>query len=369
MNKTQVIQAKAMKKLYALTTKRAIDLSLSENPLGCSPLVTATLDNLKTSLNDYPLANGQLLKQALADSFKLSPDNFFVANGSEAIINHLSRVFGGFGGQVVLPALTFPLFAISAELVTKKIVRVKMTTNLGIDLTAMAKAVSTQTRLVFLCNPNNPTGALLSRKAILQFLDGLPSSVLLVVDEANIEFAGQSVLAEVKNRDNLIVLRTFSKAFGLASLRVGFAVASSQLIQRLEEATPPFPISGVSEQLAIVALKDQDFLARTQKFVARERLFLEKELKELGFQVFPGQANNLFVKIPEFLTVRQFLDNLQDSDISVVMGSSFEGFSDEFFRISVRDERTNRQFIEKIKSAFSSLLTLMMKKFYITMKS
>ena len=157
------------------------------------------------------------------------------------------------------------------------------------------------------------------------------------------------MLAEVKNRDNLIVLRTFSKAFGLASLRVGFAVASGRLIQRLEEATPPFPISSISEQLAVVTLKDRGFLAKTREFVARERLFLEKELKAVGFQVFPGQANNLFIKIPEFLSAEQFLTALRNNDVSVVTGSSFEGFSDKFFRISVGDEKTNRQFIEKMK--------------------
>lgn len=283
MNNIKLSQAKAMKQLYAFTTKRAIDLSLSENPLGCSPLVLAAAKNLTVNINDYPLTNGCLLKKALADHFTLSENNFFIANGSEAIINYLAKVFGRVGDEVLVPALTFPLFAISTKLAGKKLVKVKMTTNLGINLVAMRKAISAKTCLIFLCNPNNPTGAVLPQQAILDFLECVPKNVLLVVDEANIEFAGESVISEIKNRDNLLVLRTFSKGFGLAGLRVGFAT-----------------------------------------------------------------ANNLFVKISDRLSEQQFKKSLQTNDISVVMGSSFAGFSDAFFRISVRSHDINQRFIQKI---------------------
>ena len=348
MNNIKLSQAKAMKQLYAFTTKRAIDLSLSENPLGCSPLVLAAAKNLTVNINDYPLANGRLLKKALADHLTLSENNFFIANGSEAIINYLAKVFGRVGDEVLVPALTFPLFAISTKLAGKKLVRAKMTTNLGIDLAAMREAISAKTCLIFLCNPNNPTGAVLPQQAILDFLECVPKNVLLVVDEANIEFAGESVISEIKNRDNLLVLRTFSKAFGLAGLRVGFATANNRLIEKLEEETPPFPISSITEQLVGVALKDQQFLARTRKFVAQERIFLTKALNTLGFQVFPSQANNLFVKISDRLSEQQFKKSLQTNDTSVVMGSSFAGFSDAFFRISVRSHNINQRFIQKI---------------------
>ncbi|HOC07709.1 MAG TPA: histidinol-phosphate transaminase, partial [Candidatus Woesebacteria bacterium] len=231
MNNIKLSQAKTMKQLYAFTTKRAIDLSLSENPLGCSPLVLAAAKNLTVNINDYPLANGRLLKKALADHFTLSENNFFIANGSEAIINYLAKVFGRVDDEVLVPALTFPLFAISTKLAGKKLVRAKMTTNLGIDLAAMREAISAKTCLIFLCNPNNPTGAVLPQQAILDFLDCVPKNVLLVVDEANIEFAGESVISEIKNRDNLLVLRTFSKGFGLAGLRVGFATANNLFVK------------------------------------------------------------------------------------------------------------------------------------------
>lgn len=351
MNNIKLSQAKAMKQLYALTTKRTIDLSLSENPLGCSPLVLAASKNLKVNFNDYPLANGHLLKKALAKHFTLSENNFFIANGSEAVINYLPKVFGRVGDEVLVPALSFPLFAISTKLASKKLVRVKMTSNLGIDLAAMRKTISAKTCLIFLCNPNNPTGAVLPKQAILDFFNCVPKNVLLVVDEANIEFAGESVISEIKSRDNLLVLRTFSKGFGLAGLRVGFATANNRLIEKLEEETPPFPISSISEQLAGVALKDQQFLERTREFVAKELGFLEKSLKTLGFQVFPSQANNLFVKIPDRLNDQQFKKSLQKIDISVVMGSSFVGFNDSFFRISVRTHDINLRFIQKISSS------------------
>ncbi len=338
-----------MKKLYALTEKRPIDLSLSENPLGCSPLVSRALKNIQIKFNDYPSPNGKLLKNKLAQKFELDAGNFFIANGSESIINDLPRVFGKIGDEVVVPALTFPMFAVCSELAGKKVIFSKMTQELGLDLVSMVKVVTPATSLIFICNPNNPTGSLLSKQSILQLIDAIPPEVLIVVDEANIEFGGESMIEEVAKRNNLLVLRTLSKGFGLASLRIGFAAASQPLVQKLEEETPLFQISGLSELLATVALDDIDFISATKKFVSEQRQFLRKQLENIGCMVFPSEANNLFVKKPRRIDQDQFVEKLRQNGISLVMGSSFEGFDNSFFRVSVRDEKTNQLFIEKMK--------------------
>lgn len=147
------------------------------------------------------------------------------------------------------------------------------------------------------------------------------------------------MIDKVKNIKNLLVLRTFSKGFGLANLRIGFAVGNQNLIFKLEEETPPFQVSGLSELLATEALKDDEFIKSTQKFVLKERNILKTKLTEMGFKVFPSNANNLFVKLPNSVDKNDFLMALENKDISLVMGSSFEGFDDDFFRLSIRDEK------------------------------
>lgn len=349
MQVKQLVQPRAMKKLYALAEKRPIDLSLSENPLGCSPSVLRALKNIEIKFNDYPSPNGTTLKMKLAQKFKLDAGNFFIANGSESIINDLPRIFGKMGNEVVVPTLTFPMFAICSELAGKRVIFSKMTQELGIDLTNMAQVITPATSLIFICNPNNPTGSLLTKQNILQLIDVIPPEVLIVVDEANIEFGGESMIDEVPTRNNLLVLRTLSKGFGLASLRIGFAVASRPLIQKLEEETPLFQISGLSELLATVALDDIDFIVGTKKFVSEQRQFLKNQLENMGCTAFPSEANNLFVRMPMPIDEDQFVAELKQNGISLVMGSSFKGFDNSFFRVSVRDERTNQLFVEKMK--------------------
>lgn len=348
MKKQPSPQPRAMKKLYAFTEKRSIDLSLSENPLGCSPLVLNALKNIEMVFNDYPAPNGMSIKKKLAQKFSVNEKSIFVANGSESIISDLPRVFCKTDDEVLVPALSFPLFAICSQLAGTKVITTNMTTDLAIDLSSMRRAISKRTRLIFICNPNNPTGSVLSKPDIIEFISNVPQNIVVVVDEANIEFGGESMINDVNNHNNLVVLRTFSKGFGLASLRIGFAVASQAIIQKLEEETPVFPISGMSEQLACIALDDDHFLRQTKLFVAQQRLILKNELKKLGCTVFPSQANNLFVKIPSSLSANHFVKQLAQKGVSVVAGSNFTGFNDSFFRVSVRDEKTNRLFIEKM---------------------
>lgn len=348
-NKQKMQSTNTMQKTYALIEKKAVDLSLSENPLGCSPLVVSALKDMQIELNAYPTPNGGFLKKKLAENFLLPVNNFFIANGSESIINVLPRVFGKAGGEVVVPALSFPLFSICSKLVKKKVILSKMTAKLEIDLKEMAKLVSTNTSLVFICNPNNPTGLVIEKKEIIKFLNNMPKKTLVIIDEASIEFAGESMIDEVKNRDNLVVLRTFSKAFGLASLRVGFAVASEKIIREIEETMMTFPISGLSEKLVSIAIEDKRFIESTKNFVTEQRGLLKKELRKMGFFVFPSETNNLFVKLPSFLDVDKFSKKLEQEEISLIMGSSFAGFDNSFFRISIRDKKTNQLFLKKMK--------------------
>lgn len=347
------IKPRAMRKLYALGQKRPIDLSLSENPLGCSPLVSSALKNIKVDFNDYPKPNGFSLKIALADKFKLKSENFFIANGSESIISNIPRVFASADDEVLIPRLTFPMFKICSELAGLKIALIPMTSQMEVDLKKMVASVSNKTKLIFICNPNNPTGSVLAKKAILQLLNNMPKSVTLVIDEANIDFGGESLIDEVEGRKNLIVLRTFSKGFGLANLRIGFAAANREIVQKMEEETPVFQTSGLSETLAEIALSDDDFLISTKKFIEEQRNILRNRLEGLGFTVFPSEANNLFVRLPDSISASDFRKGLEFMGISLVMGSNFDGFDDRFFRVSIRTTEINQAFLKSMEKIVS----------------
>ena len=341
-------QSRGMRKLYAFGKKRSIDLSLSENPLGCSPLVTRVLQNNTIALNDYPAPNGRKLKNAVAEKLSCQSENIFVCNGSEAIINIIPRIFTKPGDEVIIPSLTFPLFSTCSELAGLRVTLAPMTENLAIDLGLVLNIVSKKSKIIFICNPNNPTGSVLTRDDLERFIRQIPTSVLIVVDEANIEFGGENVVDLALSAKNVIVLRTFSKGYGLANARIGFAVANKALITRLEEENPVFPVSGLSEELAIAALQDDAFIAQTKLFIKTERNRIKQQLEVLGCTVFPSAANNLFVKLPDRISSSIFLSAMEKADISLVNGSSFPGFDDSFFRVSPRTEKINTIFLNAV---------------------
>ncbi|MBI2315103.1 aminotransferase class I/II-fold pyridoxal phosphate-dependent enzyme [Candidatus Daviesbacteria bacterium] len=228
MNNTIQTQV-SFRKLYAFGEKLPINLSLSENPLGCSPkVVTALKDISLKDFFDYPDPDSKDLKNTISKMFRINPEGILVANGSEAIIKLLPQAILKPNDEVIIPKLTFPMFEKAVQIVGGKVVLSEMTADFDIDLTDIRKRITKNTKLIVLCNPNNPTGNIISKDTILDFVRS--TDILVIVDEANIEFGGETVIRECQNIDNLIVLRTFSKGFGLAGLRIGFCVADPSIV-------------------------------------------------------------------------------------------------------------------------------------------
>jgi len=336
-----------MNKLYAFEKKLKIDLSLSENPLGCSPRASRALQRTISSISKYPDPRSDSLRKVLARKLKVNEKNIAFGNGSENLIDLVCRSFLKKGDEAVIPDVTFWLFETSVELNNGSPIFAKMTKNFEIDLDKMAEKVNKKTKIIFICNPNNPTGKLLSPKNILDFVKKV-SPVIVVVDEAIIEFAGKSVAQKIKRNDNLIVLRTFSKAFGLAGLRLGVILGPKKTIKTVEKFIQPFPINKFAQEAVIEVIKDKSFLKKTKQFVDSQRNMLTNELRRRGFIVFDSQTNNILVKIP---TGRKegafFFKSLIENNVSVAAGFSFR-LDERFFRISVRDENTNRKFIKAV---------------------
>ena len=225
-----------------------IKVASNENPLGPSPAALAAMQRELANLNLYPDGNAFYLKQKLAAELGVQPANLMLGNGSNEIIEFVGHAYMASGVEVVVSQYCFAVYPLVAKLFGAKLVSVPAK-NLGHDLTAMLKAITPQTRVVFVANPNNPTGTVVSNEELLRFVAQVPADVLLVMDEAYIEFldgaADLVTLIRSGAKPNLLLMRTFSKIFGLAGLRVGYGIAQLDLIAAFEKVRQPFNINSM----------------------------------------------------------------------------------------------------------------------------
>ncbi len=271
-----------------------IKLASNENPLGPSPVALAAAQQALTELHLYPDASGYRLKQALQQHFGLDPDGITLGNGSNDVLELIARAFLRPGDEVVYSRYAFLVYPIITQASSATAV-VTEALDWGHDLDAMLAAVTERTRLVFIANPNNPTGTWLSRAQLCAFMDALPASVVLVLDEAYTEYSEDPEfpdgLALLARYPNLIVTRTFSKAWGLAGLRVGFAAANREITDLLNRVRQPFNVSGPALAAAEAVLQDTDYLARTLKSNRAGMRQLVDGLERLGLAVIPSAGN------------------------------------------------------------------------------
>lgn len=271
-----------------------IKLASNENPLGPSPVALAAAQQALAELHLYPDASGYRLKQALQQHYGLSPDCITLGNGSNDVLELIARAFLRPGDEVVYSQYAFLVYPIITQASSATAV-VTEARGWGHDLDAMLAAVTERTRLVFIANPNNPTGTWLSRAQLCAFMDVLPVSVVLVLDEAYTEYSedpdfpdGLELLARYPN---LVVTRTFSKAWGLAGLRVGFAAANREITDLLNRVRQPFNVSGPALAAAEAVLQDADYLARTLETNRAGMRQLIDGLERLGLAVIPSAGN------------------------------------------------------------------------------
>uniref|UniRef100_A0A7V4G9Y8 Histidinol-phosphate aminotransferase n=1 Tax=Desulfobacca acetoxidans TaxID=60893 RepID=A0A7V4G9Y8_9BACT len=278
----------------------AIKLASNENPLGPSPKAVAAIAAHLDTLHRYPDSHAYYLKEDLALHLGLTPRQLILGNGSDEILDLLVRAVVPPGGEVLSTTHTFLMYGLLTQAVGG-VFRAVPLKDLAVDLPAMARAVTPATRLIILNNPNNPTGTVFTRSAWEDFLDRIPATVTVVLDEAYIEFADDPdvprALEYISETRPLVGLRTFSKAYGLAGLRVGYGFGPGELMDYLNRLRLPFNVNRLAQVGARAALTDTEFLAQTRNLVWQGRAFLQEGLTRLGLTVIPSQANFLLIHL------------------------------------------------------------------------
>ena len=277
-----------------LGVKDIVKLASNENPRGASPKALAAIRDELADIARYPDGNGYALKQALSSRHKISPDQIVLGNGSNDVLELAARVFLAPGTQAVYSQHAFVVYRLAVQACGALGVEAQAK-NFGHDVDAMLQAVTTQTRIIFIANPNNPTGTLLSAADLLAFMQRVPKQVLVVLDEAYNEYLPDELkipsVSWLKEFPNLIITRTFSKAYGLAGLRVGYAMAQAGVADLMNRVRQPFNVSSVSQAAALAALDDYEFVEQSYQLNQQGMKQITHSFKRLGIRFIPSYGN------------------------------------------------------------------------------
>lgn len=326
-----------------------IKLASNENPLGPSPAAVAAMRNALDETQLYPDGSSFYLKSAIAERLKLAPENIILGNGSNEIIEFLGHAFLERGDNIVTSEYAFIAYKIIATLFDVETLEVA-SPDFRHHLAAMLEAATPRTRLIFVANPNNPTGTLVDQAEIDDFIQRLPDDAIAVFDEAYYEFLDNppDTVRYVRENRNVVVLRTFSKIHGLAGLRIGYGIAPSALIEVLQKTREPFNLNSIGQVGALAALADEEHQRRTKETVDSGRAYMAGEFRRMGVQFVPGVGNFLMVNVGD--GPRIFREMLTRK----IIVRPLVGYGlNEWVRISIGTMEQNQQCI----SALNRILT------------
>ncbi|MCX5694452.1 MAG: histidinol-phosphate transaminase [Candidatus Omnitrophica bacterium] len=281
-----------------LGLKEVIKLASNENPLGVSPKAINAIKKALSGINRYPDAQGFYLKKRLAKFFGLIPENFVLGNGSDELIDIIIKTFVEPDENIVTSESTFLEYEIVAQVNDRKVKKAPLR-YFKYDLNALLKLVDKKTKLIFIANPNNPTGTYVNREEVAQFMNALADDIVVVFDEAYNTFIDVNdypdSLSYLKRKRNIIILRTFSKAYGLAGLRLGYALAAPELATYMEQVRQPFNTNLLAQVAGLAALDDKVFLKKTRRVTLEGKNFIYQQLSRMGVGYVPSIANFILV--------------------------------------------------------------------------
>jgi histidinol-phosphate aminotransferase len=338
-----------------LGIKNVIKMASNENPLGPSPKAMDAIGNSLSKLNLYPDGASHHLRLAIAEKHSLAAEQVIVGNGSDEIIKLIAETYINLEDEAIMAKPTFSEYNFAITLMGGKCVYVDCV-DFSHDLSGMLAAITPKTKVIFICNPNNPTGTFVDGKQIEKFIAQIPEHIVVVFDEAYYEYVDHPEYVSgleyvLKGYKNVIVLRTFSKIYGLSGLRVGYGLGHPDLIAWIGRAREPFNVNLLAQIGAQAAIRDKEFLEKSREQNAAGRAYLYEFFKDMGFKYMPTQANFIWVCINT--ECRPVFQALLQEGVIIRTGDIF-GFSDHI-RVTIGTEEQNKRFAKALKKVLKEL--------------
>ncbi len=339
-----------------LGLKKVIKLASNENPWGPSPKAVSAVKKALGTVNRYPDAQGYYLKKRLAKFYGLSSGNFVLGNGSDELIDVVIKTFMEADENIVTSEGTFLEYEIIAQVNDRKVKKAPLR-YFKYDLTAILRLVDKKTKLIFIANPNNPTGTYVTSAEVKEFISALPQEVVVVFDEAYDTFISVNdypdSLGYLRKKKNIIILKTFSKAYGLAGLRLGYAIAPLEIAAYLERIRQPFNVNLLAQVAGLAALEDKAFLKKTRQMTLSGKDFVYQELSRMGLGYVPSEANFILIDVGRdsqelFKACLKF---------GVIVREMSQYGLKNFIRLTIGTPKENRRFLRVLKKVIQEKKT------------
>ena len=331
---------------------KVVKLASNENPYGPSKKAIEALINTVSDTNIYPDSISYSFKTELSKMLNIKNENIFCGAGSDSLIKDICLTFIKESDESIMGEITFPRYKSNVILSGGEAIEIPMKDN-ALDIEKMVEAITSKTKIIWFCNPNNPTGTLFTKTEFMKVLDKIPEDVIIVMDEAYMEFKDTLDVVDslelMKTRKNVIVLRTFSKAYGLASLRFGYGIASEEIVEYLNRVINPFDSNLFAQNAALEALKDSDYLNKVVSLNKIEREYFMREFKKMGLKYLPSHTNFIMVNVNgddkpiyEYLLKNGF-----------IVRPGFLLGMEGWLRISFGKEEDNKELIDLLEEAIN----------------
>lgn len=334
-----------------LGLREVYKLASNENPLGPSPKAVAALKGALKNINRYPDGNCYYLKVKLAKKLKVKPENLIFGNGSDELISIAVLTFLDEDEEAIVAEPTFLEYRLIVEAFGRRVKTIPCL-NLRYDLDGMKKAITDNTKIIFIANPDNPTGTYVTDKQLDKFLDGLPNNVLVVIDEAYNEFVDVKDFPNAMKYlydKNILIFRTFAKAYGLAGLRLGYCVGRAEFIDCMNRVRQPFNVNALAQVAALAALDDAEHLKKTRATILKGKKYLYKNLDKIGLSYVPSAANFILVDVKR--DGRKLFEQMLR--YAVIVRDMKQYKLDNYIRVTIGTELENRKFIETLKKVIT----------------
>lgn len=332
-----------------------IKLASNENPLGPSPRAVAAMKEALSRVNFYPDSQSYYLRHAIADQLGFDPEEVTVGNGADGIILQTCMAYLDEESEVIVSRSSFPVYDRFTHAMRAKLIKTPLR-GYRLDLETMAATISERTKIVFVCNPNNPTGTIVTAGEVDAFMKRVPDHVLVVFDEAYYELVASDqfpdTLAYVRDgRRNVMAMRTFSKVYGIAGVRLGYAIAAPEVLAPLNQVKEPFAVNRLAQVAGIAALEDEAFLERSIAANHEGRLYLYEAFDRLGLQYIESHANFVLVEFgADALAVQECL-----LEKGVIVRTCVNYDLPEFLRITVGTEEQNARLIRALEEVLEEI--------------